>query len=766
MRSFLPILSLAAALLLNGCFHHDSNDRDSKPEPVEEEEPSSCADIKCGSNSYCESDFIGGGCSGNVQFSCLCNDGFERTDSTIDKFGTNHETCVDIDECANGNICGEGSRCTNTPGSYYCEEINECIENYGVCGSLDCINLESYYKCECPSHNIFKFNNFSTADVFIKEVSVDDHHYTLYFSNHEIYDYSIDSSDPETLPDQPVLTGTAYFDKGNVIGMTSNGNYLFMICTDGVYVIDREPDSKLNVREEVFFPMDNTSAWTEDSGILVMAGYDAESGGNALFFLDLTAGDVPSNSYTLKLNNTDTVDVLGYRHNSRIMVGYYDSSTGSLDIKSMSGKSPAEFSLKSEIEIEPLDDDGWGGNEYENLSIEITDDKAFVNREGYMDILQLSDDGNMRHASFMNSSMLSSWIIENSYLIQFNLGNEAMYWDITDPYNPMNFLTIDLNFDASWTLKNNHIFYMVEKNKIDGISTHIFNDLEKEPLYSIFTENYITDYSADATAFSSGLTEIQMCSGFLKTYYSNPVILENNSSLYIHDKNSIDIYSCDLEGSLIVENNAFTISEKFAEEKNRTVMKSPDGIVVIYGGTGFGYYYGDETYMQTEGMLADGVAVGKGIVRSDSSVISSAILGNRLYMVDSNDILTFGEIDNFDKTAVSIDIGSDVFAPAEKGIYVKKDNNIYYYDTTSDVEPLKLGIILNLERIFATNDYLVTQSSSSISVWVLSPEGSLVLVEDSISLSEIILEAHEEDGSIYFSTDSGYVYQLVLPDCI
>ena len=136
-------------------------------------------------------------------------------------------------------------------------------------------------------------------------------------------------------------------------------------------------------------------------------------------------------------------------------------------------------------------------------------------------------------------------------------------------------------------------------------------------------------------------------------------------------------------------------------------------------------------------------------------------------MVDSNDVLTFGDIDNFDKTAVSIDIGSDIFAPEEKGVYVKKGNDIYYHDTFSGKEPLKLGTIFNLERIFAVNGYFVTQTLSSIIVWVLSPAGSLVQVGEKISLIETpdIAEAHVEGRTILFSTNDGDVFKLSLPKC-
>ena len=769
MRITASILGLIAMFFVNGCFCN--NNKSEKPESVQEKEPSSCVDIKCKNNSSCENDIWGGGCSGNVQLSCYCNDGFQATGTTFDKFGTSYETCVDIDECAEDNICGEGRRCINTEGSYYCEKIDECAENQGVCGPLDCLNTELSYKCECPSGNIFEFSRFMSLETVAEAAAVDDMHYTLYLSNNEIYDYSINSSDSGAFLGKPALSGTAYFDKGAVLGMVSHGDNIFMICTDGVYLIEREADGKLSTRDDVFFQINNMSAWAEDSGILVMAGYDAENNDNALFFLNLTAEDILSSLYTLQLNSSDSINVLGYRYNNAVLIGYLDDPWLPLKIKSMIGTSPEEFSLKSELQIEPLDDDGWGGYPDENISIEITEDKAFVIRSGYMDILKFAGDGNLEHTYFMDSSMLSDWIIEKDQLIQFRNYYEppskVFHWDITNPYDPQNFLTIDTDFSIAGVLKNNDVFFIREFTKTNGTSTKIFTDLEDDPVHTIFTEYSFTGYSSHAVSYSSGLTQISLCSEYLETYYADPQILESKGLIYIHDKESIDIYSCDFKRSLNVNMNAFAVSEKFAEVKNRLVMKSADGIVVIYNGTGFGYYHLGEGRMKTEGMLTDGIAVGDGTVKSGLPVSSAAILENKLYMVDSNDVLTFGDIDNFDKTAVSIDIGSDIFAPEEKGVYVKKGNDIYYHDTFSGKEPLKLGTIFNLERIFAVNGYFVTQTLSSIIVWVLSPAGSLVQVGEKISLIETpdIAEAHVEGRTILFSTNDGDVFKLSLPKC-
>jgi hypothetical protein len=774
MRTVSLIFGFIVIFLINGCFCNEKSD---KPEPVEEKEPSSCADIKCKDNSSCENDIWGGGCSGNVSLSCRCDDGFESTETSFDKFGNTFEHCVDIDECADGNICGYGRRCTNTEGSYYCEEIDECAENQGVCGPLDCLNTEISYKCECPSGNIFEFNRFVSLETLIEAVTVDDMHYTLYLSNNEIYDYSFDSSDPGALLSKPVLSATAYFDKGTVLGMVSYENNIFMICENGVYLIERESDGKLNIREEPLFLMNGTSAWAEDSGVLVMAGYDDESNDNALFFLDLTAGDIPSSLHTLQLNNADAVNVLGYRYNAAVLIGYLDDPGVSMNIKSMSGTSPEEFSLKSEIQIEPLDDDGWGGDLYENMAIEITEDKAFVIRSGYMDILKLADDGTLEHTYFMDSSILSDWIVEKDQLIQFRNYYEPPYkvfhWDITDPYDPQNFLTIDTDYSAAGVLKNNDVFFIREFTKTNGTGTKIVTDLEDDPVHTVFTEYSFTGYSSHAVSYSSGLTEIKLCSDFSETYYSDPVILENNGTLYIHNNTGIDIYGCDVEEFQVLEKNAFTVSERFAKEKDRLLIKSPDGIVVIYNGTGFGYYRLSEDRTQVEGMLKDGIEIGEGTVRSESEVVSAAILGNRLYLVDSNNVLTFGDFDNFDKTAVSIDIESNIFAPSEKGIYVKRGNAVYYYDTVFNKEPLRLDTIVDLKRIFAVNGYLVTQTSSSITVWVRSTDGSPVQVEEKIILSQIpdtanvyIAEAHVEGEAVFFSTIDGDIYKLSLPDCI
>ncbi|PIK41102.1 hypothetical protein BSL78_22053 [Apostichopus japonicus] len=62
-------------------------------------------------------------CTGNSQcvnlvgsFHCECNVGFGRTGAITD----NGESCVDIDECAEGHTCHKGTLCNNLQGSYEC----------------------------------------------------------------------------------------------------------------------------------------------------------------------------------------------------------------------------------------------------------------------------------------------------------------------------------------------------------------------------------------------------------------------------------------------------------------------------------------------------------------------------------------------------------------------------------------------------------------------------------------------------------------------
>ncbi|XP_016308265.1 CD97 antigen-like isoform X2 [Sinocyclocheilus anshuiensis] len=89
-----------------------------------------------------------------------CDKGLQRRNSS----------CVDEDECVTPGVCGDHSKCVNTPGSYYCScndgfrsttpnltaatgqclDINECLEKTHDCsGDLECVNTIGSYNCSC-----------------------------------------------------------------------------------------------------------------------------------------------------------------------------------------------------------------------------------------------------------------------------------------------------------------------------------------------------------------------------------------------------------------------------------------------------------------------------------------------------------------------------------------------------------------------------------------------------------------------------------------
>merc|ERR1712142_501754 len=84
-----------------------------------------------------------------------------------------NETCVDIDECANGEMCtAYGEHCVNTMGGYecrcnpgyehdvsgrYCVDMNECHDNATCSENAECINTKGSFYCRC--HRGFKKND-------------------------------------------------------------------------------------------------------------------------------------------------------------------------------------------------------------------------------------------------------------------------------------------------------------------------------------------------------------------------------------------------------------------------------------------------------------------------------------------------------------------------------------------------------------------------------------------------------------------------------
>jgi len=127
-----------------------------------------CADkatkTKCGEKS----------CINTVgSFKCGCDQGYE------DVAGE----CVDIDECASGDVCGDNASCVNQPGSHTCEcddgytedpedssrcvNINEC-EDDNICSfsglSKTCVDSEGSYACICDEPGYYD-NNGECADI-------------------------------------------------------------------------------------------------------------------------------------------------------------------------------------------------------------------------------------------------------------------------------------------------------------------------------------------------------------------------------------------------------------------------------------------------------------------------------------------------------------------------------------------------------------------------------------------------------------------------
>ncbi|XP_046549721.1 fibrillin-1-like [Haliotis rubra] len=132
-------------------------------------ENAECKDGKC----VCEEGFMGNGvelCEKEIDYpekrcvesydsvaginrlTCECKMGYAST----------CETCVDIDECANSNECGPGTKCFNLPGSYQCDcktgftresnttckDIKECENNPCPENSI-CYEGEGSYYCKC-----------------------------------------------------------------------------------------------------------------------------------------------------------------------------------------------------------------------------------------------------------------------------------------------------------------------------------------------------------------------------------------------------------------------------------------------------------------------------------------------------------------------------------------------------------------------------------------------------------------------------------------
>lgn len=112
------------------------------------------------------------------KYQCQCASGFQQSNSSNPK-----SSCVDIRECDNPSTCQQqisGGLCIEQTGSYLCAcengfrlqnngsqptcvEINECVEQPGICDTGTCINGVSNYTCQCPPG--FEFKNGHCPDI-------------------------------------------------------------------------------------------------------------------------------------------------------------------------------------------------------------------------------------------------------------------------------------------------------------------------------------------------------------------------------------------------------------------------------------------------------------------------------------------------------------------------------------------------------------------------------------------------------------------------
>ena len=114
--------------------------------------------VSCGANASCKEP--AGSCecdtgySKNAQQECVdtdgcaenpCNPGYTCNDVPAPGTG---RTCDDVNECQTvPGPCGTGYDCQNTPGSYQCNDINECAAN-PCAGNETCTNNAGGYECK------------------------------------------------------------------------------------------------------------------------------------------------------------------------------------------------------------------------------------------------------------------------------------------------------------------------------------------------------------------------------------------------------------------------------------------------------------------------------------------------------------------------------------------------------------------------------------------------------------------------------------------
>ncbi|XP_069051856.1 adhesion G protein-coupled receptor E2-like [Lepisosteus oculatus] len=136
------------------------------------ESSQTCGDVdECSLIGYCPKNSVCFNINGS--YYCQCKTGFRSTSRTTN-FTSVSEKCTDVNECReNVIICGVNTICSNTIGNYFCtckpgyksssgeenfnttnnvlcEDVNECEEDQGICGSnATCRNTDGSYRCDC-----------------------------------------------------------------------------------------------------------------------------------------------------------------------------------------------------------------------------------------------------------------------------------------------------------------------------------------------------------------------------------------------------------------------------------------------------------------------------------------------------------------------------------------------------------------------------------------------------------------------------------------
>ena len=83
-------------------------------------------------------------------FTCSCNSGFNTVMKTSDP--TVVDSCTDVDECLQTDVCGANTICTNNFGGFGCECLSGFIAPNGTIGAAGCEDAD-----ECT---LGKFSHF------------------------------------------------------------------------------------------------------------------------------------------------------------------------------------------------------------------------------------------------------------------------------------------------------------------------------------------------------------------------------------------------------------------------------------------------------------------------------------------------------------------------------------------------------------------------------------------------------------------------------